>query len=186
MHVTRPLRLLALVLCAFVYAACSSKEKASEAPAEAAAEAPATTADEPENAAEAPSEPVAEEPTSNVVALLGNDTMQFNTKEIRVKSGGQTTVNLTHTGAMPAESMGHNFVLLKQGVDMPTFATKANTASESGYIPEGDEVIAYTKVVGGGESTSVTFDTPEPGTYQFLCTFPGHYAMMNGSFIVEG
>ena len=186
MHVTRPLRLLAAVLCAFVFAACSSKETASEAPA--------TTPSEPEKAAEAPSEPVAEAPseavaeapTSNTVVLLGNDTMQFNTKEIRVKSGGETTVNLTHTGAMPAESMGHNFVLLKKGVDMTAFATKANAAAESGYIPEGSDVIAYTKVVGGGESTSVTFDTPEPGTYQFLCTFPGHYALMNGTFVVEG
>ncbi|MEM8606134.1 MAG: azurin [Myxococcota bacterium] len=182
MHLTRPLQLLAVVLCAFVYAGCSSKEKASEAPP--------TPAAEPEKAAEAPSEPAAEAPAeapaSNIVVLTGSDQMQYNTKEIRVKSGGETTVNLTHTGSLPVESMGHNFVLLKQGVDMNAFAAKANAATQSGYIPEGDDIIAYTQVVGGGESTSVTFETPEPGTYQFLCTFPGHYALMNGTFVVEG
>lgn len=206
MHLNRPLPLLAVVLCAFACAACSPKEKASEAPAPTAAEPdkaavahgdPAAEAPS-EEAAEAPSEPAAEAPSeeaaeeateeaaSNVVELTGSDTMQFNTKEIRVKSGGQTTVNLTHIGALPAASMGHNFVLLKKGVDMTAFATKANSASDNGYIPKGDEVIAHTKIVGGGESTSVTFDTPEPGTYQFLCTFPGHYALMNGTFVVEG
>jgi len=120
-----------------------------------------------------------------MVVLIGNDSMQYNTNEIRVKSGGTVTVNLTHSGQLPVEAMGHNFVLLKQGTDMAAFATKALSAKENGYIPEGDEYIAHTKLVGGGESTSVTFDTPEPGEYTFLCTFPGHYGVMNGKFIVE-
>jgi azurin len=80
--------------------------------------------------------------------------------------------------------MGHNFVLLKKGVDLQQFALRAMNAAETAYIPAGDEVIAHTKVIGGGEATSVTFDAPEPGTYQFLCTFPGHFAMMQGKFIV--
>ncbi len=174
---TKPLRLLTLLFCALVYVGCTSSEKApSDAKPAAAGEAkpaaPAPKAAEPE-------------PAGNIVVLLGSDTMQYNTNEIRVKAGGKTTVNLTHTGQLPAESMGHNFVLLKQGVDMTTFATKALEAKETQYIPAGDETIAYTKVIGGGEATSVTFDTPPPGTYTFLCTFPGHYAMMNGKFIVE-
>ena len=173
----KPLRLFALLLCALAYVGCTSSEKAPSdskpaATSEAKPEAPAP------KAAEA-------EPAGNIVVLLGSDNMQFNTKEIRVKAGGKTTVNLTHTGQLPAESMGHNFVLLKQGVDLATYATKALEAKETQYIPAGDEALAYTNVIGGGEATSVTFDTPPPGTYTFLCTFPGHYAMMNGKFIVE-
>ncbi|MEM7138655.1 MAG: azurin [Myxococcota bacterium] len=171
------MRLPAVIfLCAVFYAGCtSSKEPATEAP-------PETTETKPE--AEAPAEAPSATP-GTVVVLMGNDSMQFNTKEIRVKAGQPVTVNLVHTGKLPVESMGHNFVLLKPGVKLPAFAEKALSASATGYIPEGDEVIAHTKLVGGGESTSVTFDAPEPGTYQFLCTFPGHFGMMNGEFIVE-
>ncbi|MBT8261281.1 MAG: azurin, partial [Bacteroidia bacterium] len=38
---------------------------------------------------------------------------------------------------------------------------------------------------GGGQSTSVTFMAPEVGTYDFICSFPGHSALMKGKFIVE-
>ena len=65
------------------------------------------------------------------------------------------------------------------------FALRAMTAKESDYIPEGDETYAYTKMLGGGESDRITFDSPKPGTYTFLCTFPGHYQVMRGEFIVE-
>ena len=41
------------------------------------------------------------------------------------------------------------------------------------------------KLIGGGEETTVTFDAPAKGTYDFICSFPGHYALMKGKFIVE-
>ena len=123
--------------------------------------------------------------SSNVVELGASDEMKFDANEIRVQGGQKVTVKLTHTGQLPASSMGHNFVLLRKGVDLQQFALKAMNASETQYIPAGDEVIAHTKVIGGGESTSVTFDAPEPGTYQFLCTFPGHFAVMQGTFVVS-
>ena len=40
-------------------------------------------------------------------------------------------------------------------------------------------------LVGGGESSSVTFPAPEKGTYDYICTFPGHYAIMRGILVVE-
>ena len=48
-----------------------------------------------------------------------------------------------------------------------------------------DKFIAHTKMLGGGESDTIEFDAPAPGTYTFMCTFPGHYALMQGKFIVE-
>lgn len=167
--------LVVLVGSVLVHAGCTSKSEQSDAAPAATVETPAAEGGAPE----------AEEASGNIVVLLANDSMQFNTKEIRVKGGEKVTLNLVHTGRMPKASMGHNFVLLKKGVDMPAFANKALAAVDTDYIPEGDEVIAHTNVIGGGESTSVTFDAPEPGTYQFLCTFPGHFAVMNGTFIVE-
>lgn len=121
----------------------------------------------------------------NVIALSSNDLMQYDTSELKVKAGKPITLTLRHTGKMDKMVMGHNFVLLKEGTDMGAFAAKAAVARETEYIPEGDETIVHTKLIGGGESTSITFDAPAPGTYDFICSFPGHYGVMQGKFIVE-
>ncbi len=120
------------------------------------------------------------------VNLTGNDQMQFNLKEIRVKAGETVRLTLKHVGQLPENAMGHNFVLLQQGTDIVDFATKAATASGNEYIPEGtDQVIVHTEMIGGGEETSIEFTAPEAGTYDFICSFPGHYIQMQGKFIVE-
>ena len=129
---------------------------------------------------------VKEETSPNNVMLTGNDQMQFNTKEIKVKAGEKVTVTLKHIGKLDKNVMGHNFVLLTQGTDLVDFATKAATSKDNDYIPEGTtDIIAHTKIIGGGETDVIEFDAPTPGTYEFLCSFPGHYAMMKGVFIVE-
>jgi azurin len=119
------------------------------------------------------------------IILSSNDQMRYDKSEIIVEEGQKVTLILKHTGTMEKTAMGHNFVLLALDTDIPSFAEKAVAASENGYIPEGDEVIAYTDVIGGGETTSVTFIAPEEGVYDFICSFPGHYGMMKGKFIVE-
>ncbi|MGN6451752.1 MAG: plastocyanin/azurin family copper-binding protein, partial [Steroidobacteraceae bacterium] len=51
--------------------------------------------------------------------------------------------------------------------------------------PDDKRVIAHTKTIGGDQSTSVTFATSalKPGgDYRYLCTFPGHNALMRGTF----
>ena len=111
--------------------------------------------------------------------------MQFDKKQLKVKTGQKVTLTLKHNGKMTKEFMGHNWVLLKPGTDITAFATKAMEAKGNDYIPAGDESIVYTKTIGGGESTSITFDAPEKGEYDFICSFPAHYALMKGKFIVE-
>ena len=121
---------------------------------------------------------------SNNVTLNSNDQMKFDKKIIRVNSNQKVTLTLNHNGKFPAISMGHNFVLIKKDVDVNEYALKAAGARNSEYIPEGDYEIAYTKMLGGGESDTITFDAPEPGTYVFICSFPGHCQLMMGEFIV--
>ena len=112
--------------------------------------------------------------------------MQFNKKEFRVKAGQTVRLTLTHVGEMPENVMGHNWVLLEKGTDINEFGQKAVSAAENDYIPENtDQVIAHTELVGGGETTTVEFTAPAAGTYDFICSFPGHYAIMQGKFIVE-
>ena len=121
---------------------------------------------------------------SNNVILNSNDQMKFDKKIIRVNSNQKITLTLNHNGRFPASSMGHNFVLIKKDVDVNEYALRAAGARNSEYVPEGDNEIAYTKMLGGGESDTITFDAPEPGTYVFICSFPGHYQLMMGEFIV--
>ena len=125
---------------------------------------------------------------SNVanVVLTANDMMKYNTNEIRVKAGQKVRLTLRHVGKMDVNVMGHNFVLLKKGTDLVTFATAASTQKDNKYIPKDtQDVIAHTDMIGGGQVATIEFDAPEVGTYEFLCSFPAHYAMMRGKFIVE-
>ena len=120
------------------------------------------------------------------VLLTGNDQMRFNLKEIKVNAGDEVKLTLKHIGKLGVKVMGHNFVLLKPEVEINDFARKAVDAKENDYIPKKtDDVIVHTEMIGGGEQTSISFKAPEKGVYDFICSFPGHVALMQGKFIVE-
>lgn len=119
------------------------------------------------------------------LTITGNDQMQFDKKELVVGAGQMVTLTLKHSGKMSKATMGHNFVLLDNGASGSRFAQKAVQAKDQDYIPESDKIIAHTDLIGGGEETEITFKAPEKGTYEFLCSFPGHYANMHGKFIVK-
>ena len=122
----------------------------------------------------------------NDIVITSNDAMQFNKKEIKVMAGKKVKLTLKHIGKLDKKIMGHNFVLLKQGVNLVSFANKAASSSDTEYIPtNSQDIIAHTKLIGAGETVSIEFNAPETGEYDFLCTFPGHYSMMRGVFIVE-
>lgn len=118
------------------------------------------------------------------IVINSNDQMRFDTNDIRVKAGEKIKLTLNHTGKLPKNAMGHNFVLLEAGTDVAKFSQAAMNAKATEYIPS-KGVIAHTKLIGGGESTTIEFTAPKKGTYEFICSFPGHYAMMKGKFIVE-
>lgn len=121
------------------------------------------------------------------IKISGNDQMQFDKEELRVKAGQTVRLTLEHTGQLPVTAMGHNVVILDQGTDVASFAQEAAQAGSNDYIPQGrqNEVIANTEMIGGGQTTTIEFEAPEAGTYTFICSFPGHYIQMQGRFIVE-
>ncbi len=121
--------------------------------------------------------------------IEGNDMLQFNLKEMVVSANcKEITVTLKHTGAMPANVMGHNWVLTNNTDFMPVAQAGGAAGIENNYVPVGDQrVLAATTIIGGGEETSVTFsiDSLVVGDdYTFFCSFPGHYAIMKGAFKV--
>lgn len=124
---------------------------------------------------------------SNDLVVEGNDQMQFNKTELHAVAGKPITLTLKHVGKIPKEAMGHNLVILQEGTDEAAFAAKAITAKDSDYIPASEKasIIAHTKLIGGGEEDKIEFTIDKKGTYNFLCSFPGHFAMMKGVLIVE-
>ncbi|PQO47663.1 plastocyanin/azurin family copper-binding protein [Blastopirellula marina] len=54
------------------------------------------------------------------------------------------------------------------------------------YVPQTDDVLAYTDIVPPGKNFTIYFIAPQqPGRYPYLCTFPGHWMVMNGELVVE-
>ena len=119
-----------------------------------------------------------------------NDAMQFTTKVLTVpRSCKSFTVTLKHVGKLPVTAMGHNFVLGK-AADVAGIASdgmKAGAAAQ--FIKKGDaRVIAASKLIGGGQSTTVTIEVGKlkPGqSYAYICSFPGHSSIMRGSLSVK-
>lgn len=129
---------------------------------------------------------IKKEKNPNEILLTGNDAMKFNLSEITVEGGKEVTLTLKHVGKTSKQIMGHNFVLLKQGTNVQEFANNAIVAGEAkDWIPDPEAVIVNTKMLGGGEETTIKFMPPATGTYDFICSFTGHAALMNGKFIVK-
>ena len=121
--------------------------------------------------------------------IEGNDLIQYNLAEIRVSADcGEFTVNLRHVGQLPANVMGHNWVLTRTE-DYMAVAAAAQAVGPPQYLPDSDpRIIGATSMIGGGDEVTVTFDISEleaGGDYTYFCSFPGHYVLMNGKFIVE-
>jgi azurin len=120
------------------------------------------------------------------IVIESNDQMKYNLSEIKVKEGQTVKLTLKHVGKLPVQAMGHNWVLLKKDVDMKAFAAEAMKARANDYIPENtNDVVVNTDLIGGGQETTIEFTAPAAGEYDFICSFPGHYALMKGKFIVE-
>jgi len=125
------------------------------------------------------------------IAIEGNDLIRFSINRFTVKAGQMVRITLKHVGALPAQAMGHNVVVLYMGDDVFEFGADVGVQGGSAandYVPASlrDRVIAFTRMIGGGETATVEFQAPDkPGDYPFLCAFPGHFAQMNGNMVVE-
>ena len=112
--------------------------------------------------------------------------MQFAPREIRVKAGKMVRVVFENP-----DLMLHNFVLLRPGSGEEVggladqMAAKADAAARA-YIPDSPKVLHATGLVQPGARAELKFKAPStPGRYPYLCTFPGHWRIMQGEMIVE-
>ncbi|MGD8427725.1 MAG: plastocyanin/azurin family copper-binding protein [Balneolaceae bacterium] len=131
----------------------------------------------------------AESGEPRVIKIKATDQMRFSVQSIDAQPGETIKIELTVVSNFPKMAMSHNFVLLKEGVDAMTFAVAAAKERDNDYIPQDlkNQILAHTALAGGGETVEVTFTVPqEPGSYQYICSFPGHYASgMKGMLTVK-
>ena len=114
------------------------------------------------------------------------EAMKYSPAEFTVPAGA--TVELIFENV---DAMQHNWVLgalgsqEKIGLAADKMITAADGAAKN-YIPSLPEVLAYTPLVESDGRVKVVFKAPSvPGNYPFLCTFPGHWRIMNGVMKVE-
>jgi len=122
------------------------------------------------------------------IELTASEDMKYSKTTLTAKPGEKIRIVLKALGTMPKIAMGHNWVLLKPGASALEVNNAAFNARATDFIPESqkDKILANTPVAGGGETVEVTFTAPKAGTYNFLCTFPGHFvAGMKGTLVVK-
>lgn len=107
--------------------------------------------------------------------------MQYDLREIIVRAGAPVEIQFENPDLMP-----HNFVLGAPGsMEAIGLAGDAETtspdAAKRDYVPEHPAVLQHTKLVQPNTTASIRFMAPDkPGEYPFLCTYPGHWRVMNG------
>jgi len=128
-----------------------------------------------------PSAPV----TEITLKTTGNSMaeMKYDQSELHVKEGSTVKLKLLNEAKDP--SMQHNFILIEPGSADKVATEGMKAGLDNSYVPKMKDVLVATSLVGPGKKTEIIFPAPPKGTYDFICTYPGHYKTMNGKFIVE-
>lgn len=120
------------------------------------------------------------------VILKAAKNLMFDQTEIRLPAGQAVKLTFQNPDSVP-----HNWALLKPGT-LQKVGEQCNRlisdpqAAAEHYIPSSSDILAYTNVVEPYAEHTIYFRVPsEPGRYPYLCTFPGHWMVMNGVLVVE-
>lgn len=119
------------------------------------------------------------------VTLEAGKNLTFATRSLQAKPGEAIRLTFRNPDVVP-----HNWALLKPGT-LPKVGELTNRlvadpdAVARHYIPQTDDVLVYTDVVLPQDEFTIWFNAPkQPGRYPYLCTFPGHWMVMNGELVV--
>ena len=120
------------------------------------------------------------------VRIESRDNLQFSTKVLEVTAGEKIKLTFANPDVVP-----HNWALIRPGSLEKIGALTNKLVNDPDaflrhYVPQSDDVICYTDIVEPKGEFSIYFVAPsEPGKYPYLCTFPGHWMVMNGELIVH-
>jgi plastocyanin len=107
--------------------------------------------------------------------------MLFDVKRFVVKPGQPVRLIFANPDAMQ-----HNLVIVKPGaLEEVGLAGNEMAKDPDGikkdFVPSSEKVLHATKLINQHETTTLRFAAPtEPGEYPYVCTFPGHWVIMNG------
>ena len=131
---------------------------------------------------QAPSGRVASLDKATVLTIkVVEEQMKYDTRMITVKAGMPVVLTLENP-----DIMQHNLVICKTGTiekvgKAADLMAQDPKSVEKNYVPQMPEVLASTKLVNPGEAYTLEFTAPtKPGDYPFICTFPGHWRIMQG------
>lgn len=163
---------LAVIAMAF-FAACSG-------PAEEPTEAAEPQTEEQTQATQQEAEAVEETPeavTLNLTTVGETMTeMAYEPNRLSAPAGAEITLVLENKAT--AEAMIHNAVVIEAGKQTEVAEDGLAAGPDKEYVGDSEFIIAATGLANPGETVEVTFTAPsEPGTYQYICTYPGHLAM---------
>ena len=164
---------------ALVLAACGGG-----GPEPTATRAPTNTPTPLSGGQETPATPDTEAPTGGPVNLsisVVGDELKFTESSFTVAAGSQVTLTLDNVSA----TQQHNWALVEAGSKDDITNLGAAAGPDSGWLPDDPRVLANTSLLDPGMSESITFQAPASGSYEFVCTFPGHNPTMFGDFIVQ-
>jgi azurin/glucose/arabinose dehydrogenase len=120
----------------------------------------------------------------NAIVLSTLPGLKFDQTELRVRAG--TRVQLVFRNA---DDMLHNFVLCAPGRGQAVGAAAMTLGIEGtakNYVPDSNDVLYHTALTQPGTSDRIFFTVPTtPGDYDYICSFPGHSALMKGILRVE-
>ena len=138
------------------------------------------------NTAETTAEAESPTPTDGLeitIRPVGNE-MKYDTDSITVPAGAEVTLIFENTATLP--TMIHNVVVLttNEDEDANRVGMAALTAPE--FLPEDEAIFVATPMAQPGETVRVSFTAPTtPGVHRYICTYPGHYALMQGVLTVS-
>ncbi|CAN5853574.1 hypothetical protein BH11VER1_BH11VER1_19020 [soil metagenome] len=114
--------------------------------------------------------------------------LAYDKKTFTVKAGQKIKLTLENKSAVPQP---HNLLIIKPGTLMKVGALANGMLTDpqamaKDYIPESPDILHHTKLIQPGQTGSLELTAPaEPGDYPYLCTFPGHWMLMQGVMKVE-
>jgi azurin/lysophospholipase L1-like esterase len=119
---------------------------------------------------------------SVIVLKTVREQMRYDTARIVVEAGKPFELIFENEDAMP-----HNFVLCEPGskdaigtaaLPMPP---QAKDSKGRAFLPKDKRILAASKLLENGESERLNITAPTtPGSYDYVCTFPGHASIMWG------
>ncbi|MEX0967737.1 MAG: plastocyanin/azurin family copper-binding protein [Bacteroidia bacterium] len=126
-----------------------------------------------------------EEEFALIVLAQGENMQEMRYDRDTLRVPAKRKIMLTLRNEATDSFMQHNIVIVRRG-SIEEVSIEGARAAGTSYVPQNSRnVVAFSEVIGPGESTTLAFNAPKPGTYEFVCTYPGHWQAMQGIFIVE-